>query len=272
MREKLVQAFVNLADSIIAAVPKIAMGIVLVVAALILARVVERAVRYALAKLRFDSLVGKVGIDRALQRIGIRQQLTLLLPRLVYFLILLLLAKTAVDALGLIAISDAIGAFFSYLPNIVAALLLLILGGTVGQFAGQTVSQSAESSGIEFAPALGKLVSGLIFFVCAMMAVAQLKIDTEIVRIVTSFVLGGAALGFGLSFGLGTRDIIRNVAAGYYARKILEVGGQVELGGQRGTLRAITATHLVLESEGQECAIANSTLLEQVAKQQPPQR
>lgn len=268
MKEKLIQAFSNLVDSLIAAVPKVAMGVLLVIAALITASIIERILRYTLAKVRFDSLVGKVGIDRALQRLGIRQQLTLLLPRLVYFLVLMLLAKTAVDALGLVAISDAIGAFFSYLPNIVAALLLLILGSTVGQFAGQTVSQSAESSGIDFAPALGKAVSSLILFVCAMMAIAQLKIDTEIVRIVTSFVLGGAALGFGLSFGLGTRDIVRNLAAGFYARKILEVGRPVELAGEQGVLRAITPTHLVLEAKDQESAIANATILDHVTKQQ----
>jgi hypothetical protein len=267
MKEKLIQAFTNLADSIIAAVPKVVMGVVMVIAALAAATITERILRFALTKVRFDSLVGKVGIDRALQRLGIRQQLTLLLPRLVYFLVLLLLAKTAVDALGLVAISDAIGAFFSYLPNIVAALLLLVLGSTVGQFAGQTVAQSAESSGIEFAPALGRLVSGLVLFVCAMMAIAQLKIDTEIVRIVTSFVLGGAALGFGLSFGLGTRDIVRNVAAGFYARKILVVGRPVELAGQQGLLRAITATHVVLEAEDRESAIANAAILDHVATQ-----
>lgn len=268
MREKLVQAFSNLADSIIAAVPKLVMGVVMAVAALVVARVIERVLRYALTKVRFDSLVGKVGIDRALQRLGIRQQLTLLLPRFVYFLVLLLLAKTAVDALGLTAISEAIGAFFSYLPNLVAALVLLILGSTVGQFAGQTVTQSAESAGVEFAAGLGRLVSGLILFVCAMMAIAQLKIDTEIVRIVTSFILGGAALGFGLSFGLGTRDIVRNVAAGFYARKILVVGRPVELAGHKGVLRSITATHVVLESEGSESAVSNATILEHVTTQQ----
>lgn len=267
MKEKLIQAFANLADSLIAAVPKVALGLVLIVAALLAARILEAILRYTLTKVRFDSLVGKVGIDRALQRLGIRQQLTLLLPRLVYFLVLLLWAKTAVDALGLTAISDAIGAFFSYLPNVVAALLLLLLGSSLGQFAGQTVAQSAESSGIEFAPALGKAVSGLIFFVCAMMAIGQLKIDTEIVRIVTSFVLGGAALGFGLSFGLGTRDIVRNLAAGFYVRKFLVVGRPVELDGQKGSLRAITATHLVLESEGRESAIANATILDRVVQQ-----
>jgi len=249
MIEKLVQSFTNMADSVVAAAPKVAIGIVLAILALVVAKIVETVLRAVLTRIEFDRMVGKVGIDRSLQRLGIRQQLTTVLPRLAYFLVLMLLTQTAVDALGLDAISGAIEAFFSYLPNIVAALLLLILGSAVGQFAGQTVEQSAESSGIDFAPALGKLISGVILFVCGMMAIAQLKIDTDIVRIVTSFVLGAAALGFGLSFGLGTRDIVRNVAAGFYARKVLEVGKHMEVAGQQGVLTAITATHVILTSE-----------------------
>jgi small-conductance mechanosensitive channel len=267
MRERLIQAFQDLADSTISAAPQVVVGIALILVALLVAKLIERTLRYLLTKVAFDSLVGKVGIDRALQRLGIRQQLTLLIPRLVYFLVLLLLTKTAVDALGLVAISDAIGAFFAYLPNLVAALLLLILGSAVGQVAGQTVAQSAETAGIEFAPALGRLVSGLILFVTAMMAIGQLKIDTEIVRIVTALVLGGAALAFGLSFGLGTRTIVRNVAAGFYARKLLSIGEPLEIAGHKGVLKSITATHVILSSDGEDTAVPNETFLNQAAKQ-----
>jgi hypothetical protein len=267
VKEKLIESFSNLVNSIIVAAPKVAVGIILVVAGLAIAKLVEVVLRIILVRVRFDSLVEKAGVDKALQRIGLRQQLNLFIPRLIYFLVIFLLAKTATDALGLVAISNAIGAFFEYLPNIVAALLLLILGSTVGQFAGQIVTQSAESSGIDFAPSLGKLVSGLILFVVAMMAIAQLKIDTDMVRIVTSFILGGAAVAFGLSFGMGTRDIIRNMVAGFYARKFLEVGKNLEIAGQRGVLRAITATHAILESEGQDISVSNSTFLDQVSKQ-----
>jgi hypothetical protein len=266
--ERLAQAFQELANSIIAAVPKIVVGIVLFALALIVAKLVEKGLRYILTKLRFDELVGKVGIDSALQRMGIRQQLTIVLPRLTYFLVLLLLAKTAADALALVAISNAIGAFFAYLPNVVAALLLLVLGSSIGQFAGDTVSRSAESAGIDFAPALGRAVSGLILFVTGMMAIGQLNIDTEIVRIVTSLVLGGFALAFGLAFGLGTRSIVRNVAAGFYARKLFEVGRPLEVAGHRGILKAITTTHIVLSIHDQDTMVSNETLLNEAAKQE----
>lgn len=267
MEKKLLEAFAGLGNSIAEAIPKIGVGILLIVLGLTVAKLIEVALRIMLTRIRFDSLIEKSGVDKALQRIGLRQQLNLFLPKLAYFLVIFLLAKTASDALGLAAISDAIGAFFAYLPNIVAALLLLILGTTVGQFAGQMVTQAAENSGIDSAAALGKLVSGLIIFIVAMMAIGQLKIDTEMVRIVTSFVLAAGTLAFGLAFGLGTRDVVRNIVTGFYTRKFLEIGKNLEIAGQSGLLTAITATHAILNSEGQDIIVANSTFLDQPSKQ-----
>lgn len=268
MKEKLLEAFANLGNSVVAALPKVAVGILLIILGLVVAKLVEVAFRTVLVRLRFDNLMEKAGIDKALQRIGLRQQLNLFLPKLTYFLILFLLAKTASDALGLVAISNAIAAFFAYLPNIIAALLLLILGTTVSQFAGQMVTQAAESAGIDSASTLGKMVSALVVFIVAMMAIGQLKIDTEMVRIVTSFLLGAGALAFGLAFGLGARDIVRNIVTGFYARKVLVIGKSLDVAGQSGMLTAITATHAVLNSDGRDILIANSNFLEQTSKQE----
>ena len=266
MKERLLNAFASLGNSVLAAVPKVAVGVLLVILGLVAARVIEVVLRTILTRVRFDKLIEKAGIDKALQRIGLRQQLNLFLPKLVYFLVLFLLAKTASDALGLVAISNAIGAFFAYLPNIIAALLLLILGTTVGQFAGQMVTQAAESAGIDSAATLGKLVSSLIVFIVAMMAIGQLKIDTEMVRIVTSS--RGRALAFGLAFGMGTREIVRNIVTGFYIRKVLVVGKSVDVAGESGILTAITATHAILESGGRDIIIANSNFMEQTSKQE----
>lgn len=267
MMQKLTQAFQNLLDSIIAAAPKVVVGIILIVVGLVVAKIIEITLRFILVRVRIDSLMERAGIDKAMQRIGVRQQLNFFVPRLTYFLVLFVLAKTAADALGLVAISDAIGAFFAYLPNIVAALLLMILGTSIAQFASETVTQGARNSGIDFAPALGKLVSGLIIFVVSMMAIAQLKIDTNIVRIVTSFILGGAALAFGIAFGFGTRDIIRQITTGFYLRKFLQIGSPLEIEGEKGVLKAITATHALLETETQEISVSNTTFLDKIAKQ-----
>jgi small-conductance mechanosensitive channel len=267
MEKKLLEAFAGLGNSIAYAIPKVGAGILLILLGLAFAKVVEIALHAMLVRARLDRLTEKSGVAKALRRIGVREQLNVFLPKVAYFLIVFLLVKTVSDALGLVAVSNAIGAFFTYLPNIVAALLLLILGTTVGQFAGQMVTQAAESSGIDFAPALGTLVSGLIIFIVAMMAIGQLKIDTQMIRIVSSFVLGAGGLAFGLAFGLGTREIVRNIITGFYARRFLTVGKRLEIAGQSGILTAITATHALLTEDGKEIVLPNSTFLDQTSKQ-----
>ena len=215
IRDQLVATYQGVVNSLIAWTPRVILAVVLLVTALIVAKIIERVLRAVMVRLRFDALIEKVGIDQAIQRLGLRESLNVVVPRIVYYLLLFLFAKTAADSMGLVAISDAIGAFMAYLPNIVAAILILVLGSAAAQFAGRAVSDAAANSGIDFASTLGGMVSGLLLFVLGIMAVSQLQIDTEIIRVVTTSVLAGMALAFGLTFGLGSRDITRNILAGF---------------------------------------------------------
>ncbi len=267
MTQKLLDSFRGLADSVIQAVPKVLTGLVLIVVAVVVAKLVEKILRAILTRVKFDNLAQRAGLDVMLQRIGLRQELNYFLPRLVYFLLLFLFAKTAADALGLVAISDALGSFFAYLPNLIAALLLIVIGTAASQFAGQAVTQAGEDAGLDFAPALGRVVGALILFIVGIMAVTQLKIDTEMVRLFTAFCLAGFALAFGLSFGLGSREVTRNILAGFYARKFLKIGEQVEIKGERGTVTAVTSTHTLIESEDKTISISNGTFLEEISRQ-----
>jgi len=267
IREQLVATYQGVVDSLIAWTPRVLLAIVLLVSALVIAKIIERILRAAMTRLRFDALVEKVGIDQAIQRLGMRESLNVVIPRIVYYLLLFLFARTAADSMGLTAISDAIGAFMSYLPNIVAAILILVLGSAAAQFAGRAVARAAENSGIEFASSLGGMVSGLLLFVLGIMAISQLQIDTEIVRVVTTAILAGLALAFGLTFGLGSRDVTRNILAGFYARKTFDVGQEMEVRGERGELKSITPTQTLLQQGDRVVAVANSVFLEEVVKQ-----
>jgi small-conductance mechanosensitive channel len=163
-------------------------------------------------------------------------------------------------------IADSIRAFFAYLPNVIAAIGVLLAGSAAAEFAGTAVRRSAEDSGIDLAPTLGSMASGLILFVTGIMALAQLKIDTEMIRIVTVCALGGIALAFGLSLGLGSRDVTRNMIAGFYARKVLRPGDTVTIGERTGTLVMITPTQTVIQGPAaQEVAVSNGIFLDSAA-------
>ncbi len=266
MRQELLQIAADLQQTVVSAVPRILTGIVVLVVLFMTAKLVERVLKALLVRVRFDSILEQAGIDKSLHRLGIRQSLNVVLPRLAYFLLLFLFARTAADAFGLAAISDAIASMFAYLPNVLAAILLVVVGTSVSQFVGRTVTQAAEESGIEFARQLGSLVSGLILFVVAVMAIGQLRFDTDMVRIVTICTLSGLAIAFGLSVGLGSRDITRNVLAGFYARKIFQPGDPIEVRGNRGVLRAITATQTLIDQDTGLLSVANSVFLDETIR------
>ena len=267
IREQLVATYQGVVDSIIAWTPRVLLAVLLLISALVVAKVVEKILRSIMVRLRFDAMIEKVGIDQAIQRLGMRESLNVVIPRIVYYLLLFLFARTAADSMGLTAISNAIGSFMAYLPNIVAALLILILGSAAAQFAGRAVAEAAGNSGIEFASSLGGVVSGMLLFVLGIMAVSQLQIDTEIIRVVTMAVLAGMALAFGLTFGLGSRDVTRNILAGFYARKTFDIGREMEVRGEKGELKSITPTQTLLQQDDRVVAVANSVFLEEVVKQ-----
>lgn len=267
MQEQLLQIVRDLEQVVVEAIPRVIVGIVVAIALLGVAKLIERLLRALLTRLRFDALLEQAGVDKTLQRLGIRQSLNHVLPRLAYFLLLFLFARTAADAFGLVAISEAIAALFAFLPNVIAAILLVVVGTSVSQFAGRTVTQAAEDSGIEFAKPLGTLVSALILFIVGVMAIGQLRFDTDMVRIVTVCTLSGLALAFGLSVGLGTRDITRNILAGFYARKVFTPGDPIEIRGERGVLKGITATMTLIEQESGVVTVANTAFLDEAVRQ-----
>lgn len=270
MKEKLLESLNGLVDSVVFAAPKVVMGLVLFLIALVVAKVVEKVLRAILTRVRFDKLVQKAGIDKTLQRMGLRRELNIFVPRLVYFLLLFLLAKIAADVLGLTAISQALSSFFGYLPNLIAALLLIVLGSAAGQFVGEMIARAGEEAGLEFGRQLGRLVSTLIIFVVGIMALGQLRMDTQMIRLVAAILLGGITIAFALSFGLGARDVTRNLLAGFYARKVLRVGDRIEISGQRGVLKAVTSTHTLIESGERTISLSNTRFIDEISTQEQP--
>lgn len=102
-------------------------------------------------------------------------------------------------------------------------------------------------------------------FVLVVMAANQLRIDTEMVRLVAMAVLGGAAPAFGLSFGLGSREVTRAILAGFHARRTLEIGEPIE--GGKGRLDVITPLHTVIEKNGRSTIVANNIDLDEPVRQ-----
>lgn len=248
--------------SVLAAIPGLVVAIVIGVIGLVVASIASRILRIVLVRLRFDQLVRRSGIDRWLERAGVKSPVEQVLPRILFYVLLFLFAREGAEALGLTALSEGIAAIIGYLPNLVSAFLIVLVGGAVAQVAGSSVAIAARGFGIDFGPALGRLVTGALGFLVAVTALAELQIDTILVRNVTQLILGGMCLAAALSLGLGSRDVTRNVLAGFYARRTLEVGQKVEVGGRIGVVEALTPTQVHLRSGGRTVILNNAIFLE----------
>jgi len=257
----------SISSSLAGFLPKFMTAVVVLLIGWLLAKIIAKAIRTAFDKFKLDDLLKRAGLTDILGKLGLQDPPGLLLSRLVYYLLLLLFIQSAAAAVGMGAVTGAIEAFFGYLPNLVAACLVLLLGLLIAQFAGGAVTRSARNSGVEFAPALGRIVSALIIFTVSLMAVTQLQLDTAIIRMVVTVLLAGMALALALTFGLGSRDITRNLIAGFYARKLFTVGETIEIDGQAGTLAGVSAVHVLIEADGRLVAIPNSVFLDGAVRQ-----
>lgn len=266
-KDALLDVFNSLAVSVAEFVPRALTALVIILVGIVVAKIVEKMLRTAFDRLRIDSLLSKIGVTDSLRRIGLQGTPGRLISRAIYFLLIILFTQSVTRAVGLETIANAIGSFFSYLPNLVAAFLVLLFGTMAAQAVARAVTRSAEGAGIEYAPAMGRAVSALILFVVGIMAISQLRIDTGIVRQVVLVTLIGFSAALALSFGLGTRDVTRNLVAGFYARKLFQAGQSIELHGERGTLTAITPIQTLIDKKGTSVSVPNSVFLDEVVRQ-----
>ena len=252
----------QIVQDFVAAVPKVVVGLVLVLLAYLAAHFAARATRYLVARSGLERLLAHADADEWMARVGTQHRAADLIARVVFWLLLLLFARTGADALGLTAISDAIRSIVGYAPELAGAVVILLVGAVLAKAAGSAVTRLAEQTRIQYGKALGRLTSTAVVAIVIVMAADQLRIDTVMVQLTAGALLGAVALGAAFAFGLGARDLTRSIMAGHYARKLLALGEEIRIGELTGTLVGVTPTHLLVERDGRVIGVANGRILE----------
>jgi small-conductance mechanosensitive channel len=170
----------------------------------------------------------------------------------VFWAVLLFFVAAATDALGLRVLSASLATLGAYVPQLVAAVLVLVVGLIIGNLARDGVSAAAGAAGAPYAQAVGQVVRAGILLAAALVAVAELGIDISLLTVVLAVALAALLGGFALAFGFGARTAVSNIIGSHYARQTYEVGQTVRLGDVEGTIATITAVAVVIRvPEGQ---------------------
>jgi hypothetical protein len=190
--------------------PELIGAIIIFVAGLIIAKLVKMGIVKLLRLVRFDSAADKTGVKGFLDKGGIVKAPSEIIGVLTYWFIMILVLIASLDALGLPIVSDILNDIFLYIPNVVAAIIVLILGILFGNLFSAVVRTAASNAGLSTAEGLGKMALYAIVVFSSAIALIQLGIGKEIVSSAFGLAFGALALAFGLAFGLGGRDVASN--------------------------------------------------------------
>lgn len=223
------------------AIPKILGFVLIVVAAWFVASLIEKGLAAVLRTIRFNDLAQRAGLADFVQKMGMNTDPAGMIGLVVKWFVRLIGLVVAFDALGLPAVSEVLRQLLLWLPNVVVALVVLVIGGLAARALSNVVRGAASEAGLSNAHFLAKVASTIVWAFTIVVAVNQIGIATELVNTLFMAVVGALALGVGLAFGLGGRETAAEILRKWYGKAqdnsehIVEVADKVSSSRSGGT-------------------------------------
>lgn len=202
------------AESIWTVLPALIGAGIILLTGYVLARQIEKWTDHLLKRLEFNKVAEAGGLAEAMERAGSRLDPVHAIGKLLFWLVMLVVILLSSMALGLESINEMFGMMLSFIPTIIAAIIIVILGMIVGEFVRALVLASAGD--VEGVPTLAKLTKTAVILIAIFMALQQLGVAAEIVTAAFTLILGAIALAVGLAFGLGNRDLAGEITRRWY--------------------------------------------------------
>jgi len=214
--------FVEPAKAVLAQVGQFMVGALLVILILfigwVIAKIIKMIVTKVLKVLKLDEISSKIGLSSILTKGGIKHSLSALVGVICYWLTLLITFVVALNAVGLTIAADLLQKITLFMPNIFAAMFILIVGMFAAVIMKNIVKTAATTAGIVQVNLLSKITEVVIMVFAIAMALGQLQIGAGIVQLSVTIILGSLGLGFALALGLGCKDIVAKSAQGFFEK------------------------------------------------------
>jgi small-conductance mechanosensitive channel len=259
-------------SAVIAYLPSLAAGIIIFAIGLFVAFVGGKIAAYLAARFGLDRLGERRGVTDDLHSLGVNATLSRLVGRLVFFVLALATLVQTVDALHLTPLSNALQQLLDYMPRLVLAIVILVLGAAISDALAEGVTVATKRAGVLYGNVLGQIVRWLILVLAVLMALQQLTIDATFLLDVLVLVLGGFVVALAIAGGWGTRTIVENIVAGRYVAQTLAIGDRIESEALAGTIERIDiASTTIRAADGAVSVIPNGYFLTRTVRKREPE-
>lgn len=207
IKEALVQSTTRFLTRFADLLPGLAALIVAVLVSIILALILAVITRRVLTSLRFEERLARWGFSAVADWSPMNSP-TLLVARSIGLLVIVIgfmIGIAAFDAQWTSLLAQTV---LAYIPNVVGAVLVLLVGGIVAKFLGRSVLIGAVNLNLQYARLLSVGVKWLVIVLAVAMALDHLRIAPGIVELAFGILFGGIVLALSLAVGLGSKDLV----------------------------------------------------------------
>jgi hypothetical protein len=190
-------------DTIASFIPNLIGALILLFIGWLIARAIKWALYKILKTIKFDNLADSAGVNGFLSKGGLKSDASTIISKLGYWTVMFLVLVTFFNALGLEVVSNLLQDVIYYIPNVIVACILLIVGMYLAKFVRGLVIGMLNTGEFKNSEFVGRLVYGAVMFFTIAIVFNQLGIAEQLVNNVVSIVLGGLGIALAIAFGLG---------------------------------------------------------------------
>lgn len=218
----------------------------------IIAKVVAIVLKSFFSKVGLDKLGEKIQNMELLKKYDLDFKLSHVISQVVYILIMLFLSVSAADTLGVPAISNMFLMLVNFIPKLIVAIIMTLLGFFISDLARKFVETLCKSFNISSGKLLSMAVFFFLSFISIILALGQAGINTNLLESSFNIIIAGLVLSFAIGYGIASKEILLNILSSIYSRKKYNEGDLVEILGVKGTIKRMDNTNIVLSSEGND--------------------
>lgn len=187
--------------------PAILAAVIIFVIGWIVGVILYRIVVEVVRVLRLDDALKAAGLNEMASRAGFKLDIGRFLGLLIEWFVILVFLVASLDVLGLTRVTIFLQTVvLLYLPQVIVAALIIILGAIVAEVVRGLVSGSARAAGAHGANLAGTIAKWAIWVTVILAALNQLGVATEFVQTLFTGIVVAASLALGLAFGLGGKE------------------------------------------------------------------
>lgn len=184
--------------------PNILVAFVLVILGWIVGAGVAKIVEQLIGALKVDGALRSAGVDKVIERAGYKMSAGGFLGALVKWFIISIFVVAALEVLKLTQVTAFLSQIvFFYLPQVIVAVLILLIAAVLADFVSQTVTATAKAADIGSPYLLGSVARWAIWIFAILTALDQLSVATAFVQTLFTGIVVSISLALGLAFGLG---------------------------------------------------------------------